>query len=197
MSKPVSPILARPSSNGWWQSQSPLALSAQPSPPSSSNIALSNPPLFGNRSPWSRPCRPHGSQTIVSVGARTSAKVKTWRGRTLIPVERGNEVGAHGGALAVVRTVTIGAWHASAAAASIFLAAPRLVRVVRRARRASAVASRCRASIGFDPFSSPRSPISAGPTTGCSATPSLSACAMTSPRARCGENGRPDTYPPR
>ena len=46
--------------------------------------------------------------------------------------------------------------------------------------------------LGFDLFSSPRSPISPGPTTGCSVTPSLSASATTSPRARCGENGRPD-----
>jgi hypothetical protein len=33
-----------------------------------------------------------------------------------------------------------------------------------------------------------------GSTTGCSATPSLSACATTSPRTRCGENGPPDSY---
>ena len=46
--------------------------------------------------------------------------------------------------------------------------------------------------LGSTRCSSPRSPISPGPTTGCSVTPSLSACATTSPRARCGENGRPD-----
>jgi hypothetical protein len=50
--------------------------------------------------------------------------------RPLIPVERRNEVGAHQGALTVLRMVAIGAWHAGAAAAFIFLAAPRLVGVV-------------------------------------------------------------------
>jgi hypothetical protein len=49
--------------------------------------------------------------------------------RPLIPIERRNEVGAHQGALTVLRMVAIGAWHAGAAAV-IFLAAPRLVGVV-------------------------------------------------------------------
>jgi ATP dependent DNA ligase domain len=62
-----------------------------------------------------------------------------------------------------------------------------------RARRASAVASRSRASTGSDPFSSPKSPISPGPTTDCSATPSLSTSATISPRARFDESGRPDS----
>jgi hypothetical protein len=46
--------------------------------------------------------------------------------RPLIPVERRNEIGAHQGALTVLRMVAIGAWHAGTAAAFIFLAAPRL-----------------------------------------------------------------------